>query len=108
MPHRLRRLVPLIVVAFALLATANASAAKKPNCDSQVNDTAATLLPCIMQDDLTGYMNDFWDIAVANPGPDGHPSRNSGESGYRASVMYVKNLMDQWGYQTTVQTYEFP
>jgi hypothetical protein len=108
MPHRLLRLVPLIVVAFALAGATNASAAKKAGCDSQVNDTAAKLLPCITQPDLTGYMNDFWQIALANPGPDGHPSRNSGEPGYLASVMYVKKLMDQWGYATTIQTYTFP
>jgi len=103
-----KRLVPLIVVAFALVGTINANAAKKASCDSQVNDTAAKLLPCITQSDLTGYMNGFWQIALANPGPDGHPSRNSGEPGYLASVMYVKNLMDQWGYDTTIQTYTFP
>ena len=108
MPHRLTRLVPLIVVAFALAGTTNANAAKQAGCDSQVNDSAATLLPCITKADLTGYMNDFWQIALDNPGPDGHPSRNSGEPGYLASVMYVKNLMDQWGYDTTIQTYTFP
>jgi hypothetical protein len=108
MPHRLKRLVPLVGIAVALVVTLNASAAKKVTCDTAVNDTAAKLLPCITQDDLTGYMNDLWDIAVANPGPDNHPSRSAGEPGYLASVMYVKGLMDSWGYHTTIQQYTIP
>jgi hypothetical protein len=47
-------------------------------------------------------------IADANPGPDGHPSRNSGEPGYKKSVDYVANLMQQAGYDVTIQKYTFP
>ena len=46
-------------------------------------------------------------IADANPGPDGHPSRNSGEPGYKASVDYVAKLMKQAGYEVTLQPYTF-
>ena len=38
-------------------------------------------------------MQAFQAIANANPGPDGHPSRNSGEPGYKASADYVARLM---------------
>ena len=59
-------------------------------CDAQVNDTPSKLLPCIQQDDLWKHMEAFQAIADANPSPaDGHPSRNSGEPGYKASVDYV-------------------
>ena len=110
MPHRLRRIAPLFAIAVALVVTLNASAAKSPNnCDSQINDTAARLLPCVTQSDLTGYMNDFWKIALAHPSPaDGHPSRNSGEPGYKASADYVAALMQQWGYDVRLQRYTFP
>src|SRR4029077_10086092 len=70
--------------------------------------TPSKLLPCIQKDDLWSYMQDFQAIADANPGPDGHPSRNSGEPGYKASALYVANLMQQWGYNVTIQTYQFP
>ena len=50
-------------------------------------------------------MQNFQAIAQANPGPDGHPSRNSGEPGYKASVDYVATLMRQAGYNVTIQTY---
>jgi hypothetical protein len=52
-------------------------------------------------------MKDFQAIADANPGPDGHPSRNSGEPGYLASAQYVANLMTAAGYNVTIQTYKF-
>ena len=43
-------------------------------------------------------MQEFQAIADANPGPDGHPSRNSGEPGYLASALYVKQQMEDAGY----------
>jgi Zn-dependent M28 family amino/carboxypeptidase len=52
-------------------------------------------------------MKAFQKIADQNPGPDGHPSRNSGEPGYRASVDYVARLMQQAGYNVTIQPYKF-
>jgi Zn-dependent M28 family amino/carboxypeptidase len=52
-------------------------------------------------------MEAFQSIADQNPGPDGHPSRNSGEPGYRASVDYVARLMQQAGYDVTIQPYKF-
>jgi hypothetical protein len=52
-------------------------------------------------------MKAFQAIADANPGPDGHASRNSGEPGYKASVDYVATLMRQAGYNVTIQTYQF-
>jgi hypothetical protein len=52
-------------------------------------------------------MQNFQAIANANPGPDGMPSRNSGEPGYKASVDYVANAMKAAGYNVTIQTYHF-
>jgi hypothetical protein len=52
-------------------------------------------------------MKAFQAIADANPGPDGHPSRNSGEPGYKASADYVAKVMGAAGYNVTIQTYKF-
>jgi hypothetical protein len=53
-------------------------------------------------------MQRFQAIADANPSPaDGHPSRNSGEPGYRASVDYVAQVMRDAGYDVTIQPYKF-
>ena len=90
-------------------ATRPASAAdpSPAGCAARVNDTPRKLLECIRTDDLWGYMKAFQAIADANPGPDGHPSRNSGEPGYKASADFVANLMRQAGYDVTIQTYKF-
>jgi len=120
MPHHLKRrlphlwLVSLCVAVAALLvaagpvASSSATAATtSAQCDTQVNDTPSKLLPCIQTDDLWNHMKAFQAIADANPGPDGMPSRNSGEPGYKASVDYVAKLMTEAGYDVTIQTYKF-
>jgi hypothetical protein len=84
-----------------------AGATSSSGCENRVNDTARKLVPCITQDDLWNHMQAFQAIADANPGADGHPSRNSGEPGYKASVDYVANLMKQAGYDVTIQPYRF-
>ncbi len=120
---RLRRphlwLLPLCVAVVALVAaigpaaptSARASsstvAITSAQCQKQVNDTPGKLLPCIQTDDLWNYMKAFQAIADANPGPDGMPSRNSGEPGYKASADYVAKVMTEAGYNVTIQTYKF-
>ena len=84
-------------------ATRLTSAADGPGsagCAARVNDTPRKLLECIRTEDLWRHMKAFQAIADANPGPDGHPSRNSGEPGYKASVDYVAKLMRQAGYKS--------
>jgi hypothetical protein len=118
-PRRLSRLVMVGVPAVALVASMTmpasagppaADAADNPSpagCANRVNDTPQKLLPCIRTDDLWRHMRAFQAIADANPGPDGHASRNSGEPGYKASVDYVAAQMRAAGYDVTIQTYKF-
>jgi len=77
-------------------------------CASRTNDTVTKLVECIQQDALWNHMIAFQRIADENPGPDGHPSRNVGEPGYKASVDYVAKLMKKAGYRVTVQRYTVP
>src|SRR5260370_26505228 len=119
MPQRLRRRLPhswlvRLCVAVALVAsvgtvvlTSATAATTSAQCDTQVNDTPSKLLSCIQTDDLWNHMKAFQAIADANPGPDGMPSRNSGEPGYKASVDYVARLMTEAGYNVTIQPYKF-
>ena len=113
MPDRIRRLahwgLGLLCVAVGLLAPANAGAAlTSAECDARVNDTPAKLIECVQQDDLWNHMKAFQAIADANPSPaDGHPSRNSGEPGYKASADYVAQKMTDAGYDVKIQTYKF-
>ena len=94
-------------VGVGLLAVPTASAITSAQCDARVNDTPSKLVECVQTADLWNHMKAFQKIANQNPGPDGHPSRNSGEPGYRASVDYVARLMQQAGYDVTIQPYKF-
>src|SRR3954463_14448283 len=112
MSGRIRSRLPhpwllVLCIAASLLAPTSASAITSKQCDARVNDTAAKLLPCIQQGDLWNHMQAFQAIADANPGPDGHASRNSGEPGYRASALYVKDKMEAAGYGGKIRTYKF-
>src|SRR5438477_5475068 len=113
MPHRSKSrrprswLVALCIAIVGLVAPTHAGAISSAQCDAQVNDTPSKLLPCIQKNDLWGHMQQFQAIADANPGPDGHASRHSGEPGYRASVDYVADAMRQAGYDVTIQSYTF-
>jgi Peptidase family M28/PA domain len=97
-----------VAVGLALIAVPNASAISSAECDARVNDTPSKLVECIQTDDLWDHMKKFQAIADANPSPaDGHPSRNSGEPGYKASVDYVASVMKDAGYDVTIQPYKF-
>ena len=94
-----------VAVVALVIAPTQASAISSAQCDAQVNDTASKLLPCIQKNDLWKIMQDFQGIANANPGPDGHPSRNTGEPGYKASADYVAAKMQAAGYSVVEQPY---
>ena len=106
---RLRQwVVPLCCAVAVLLVPTGAGAVTSAQCDNRVNDTPDTLVPCIQQTDLWNHMKAFQKIANQNPSPaDFHPSRNSGEPGYRASVDYVADAMRAAGYDVTIQAYKF-
>ena len=105
---RLRHLWPVVLsVAVGLLAPTSAGAVSSSGCEHRVNDTPEKLIPCVRTADLWAHMRSFQAIANANPGTDGHPSRNSGEPGYKASVDYVAHVMKEAGYSVTIQTYHF-
>jgi hypothetical protein len=116
MPKRMRSrrarawVLPLcaIAIGIGLLATPSASGITPAECAARANDTQSKLLECIQTDDLMAHMRAFQAIADANPSPaDGHPSRNSGEPGYKASADYVAQVMKDAGYNVTIQTYKF-
>src|SRR5438445_9543268 len=102
----------IAVLALFSAPAASASNASKPltsaQCLARVNDTVTKLVECVRTADLWQHMQNFQGIADANPSPaDGHPSRNSGEPGYKASADYVAQVMTAAGYNVTIQTYTF-
>jgi Zn-dependent M28 family amino/carboxypeptidase len=113
MPERLKSRVlrawsALLCAAAVAVAPGSASAdPTSAQCNARANDTPSKLVECIKKKDLMAHLQRFQDIADANPGPDGHPSRNSGEPGYKASADYVAQVMEDAGYNVTIQTYKF-
>lgn len=88
-------------------ATITVTTVQTVGCVSRNFTTASDLVGCITQDGLWTHMVAFQQIADANPGSDGHPSRNSGEPGYLASVNYAANLLRAAGYRVTIQQYDY-
>src|SRR5258705_2063330 len=99
--------VPRSPVAGSANPTAPTADANPTACAHRVNDTPQKLVDCVNRDDLWAHMVKFQQIADANPGADGHPSRNSGEPGYKASADYVAEVMTAAGYDVTLQEYKF-
>src|SRR6476469_1074340 len=106
-----------VAITMSLATVASSANAATPNptadahttaCAHRVNNTPQKLIDCVNKDDLWAHMVKFQQIADANPGADGHPSRNSGEPGYKASVDYVADVMRAAGYNVTLQEYKFP
>jgi hypothetical protein len=88
-------------------ATVTVITVQATGCVSRNFTVASDLVGCITQDALWAHMTSFQQIADANPGSDGHPSRNSGEPGYLASVNYAANLLRAAGYRVTIQQYNY-
>lgn len=94
-------------IGFATVTVTMGSPAPDTGCVSRNFTAASDLVACIKQDALWAHMTAFQQIADANPGSDGHPSRNSGEPGYLASVNYAANLLRTAGYRVTIQQYDY-
>lgn len=72
-----------------------------------VRETPEKLVASIQENALWQRLSHFQTIADQHPGEDGHGNRDTGTSGYKASVNYVANLMRRAGYTVTIQTYSF-
>src|SRR4051794_6266636 len=112
MPRRLAvvlAMVALLIVSGPAAGLVQAAAPLSADaCSNRVNNTSKKLVECIRTEDLWRHMEAFQAIADANPGADGHPSRSSGEPGYKASADYVADVMKAAGYDVTLQEYTFP
>ncbi|HZX07673.1 M28 family peptidase [Kribbella sp.] len=97
----------LTPVASSATGTAPVADTNPTACANRVNNTPQKLVDCVTQADLWKHMVKFQQIADANPGADGHPSRNSGEPGYKASADYVASVMKAAGYDVKLQEYKF-
>lgn len=72
-----------------------------------VRETPEKLVAAIQNGALWQHLTRFQTIADRHPDAQGHGNRDTGTSGYRASVDYVANLMRRAGYTVTIQSYAY-
>lgn len=96
---RIATIVAILAAAFAFAPTAFAG---EEACDTRVNNTQAKLLECVTLEGVRAHQAAFQAIADANNG-----IRTSGTPGYDASVDYVVAQMTSYGYNVTVQPFQF-
>jgi hypothetical protein len=77
------------------------------SCEARENGSQPRLVECIRRDALWRHLAAFQKIADENPGRAGHGNRDTGTSGYKASVDYVAGWMRRAGYRVTVQPYNW-
>ncbi|MGK2927901.1 MAG: PA domain-containing protein, partial [Lysobacterales bacterium] len=73
-----------------------------PACGKRVNNTQEKLLACVTLEGVRAHQAALQAIADANGG-----IRTSGTTGYDASVDYVAGLLENAGYDVTVQPFAF-
>jgi hypothetical protein len=86
---------------------ATSAEATRDDLRAPIRETPEKLLAAIQNGPLWQHLSHFQTIADQHPGADGHGNRDTGTSGYKASVNYVANLMRRAGYTVTIQSYPY-
>jgi Zn-dependent M28 family amino/carboxypeptidase len=108
--------VPLVVVAALLVAVLlpgqAAAASPAQACETRSNNTYEKLLGCVTLDGVLEHEEAFQAIADANDDPFYPGTRAAGTEGYANSVEYVAGLLEDAGYDVTLDpveiTFNFP
>jgi Zn-dependent M28 family amino/carboxypeptidase len=100
-----------LLVALALPATA-AAAPGDGTCEERTNDTYEELLECVTLEGVREHQAAFQKIAENNTDPFYPGTRAAGTEGYADSVEYVADLLEDAGYEVTLDpveiTFNFP
>jgi Zn-dependent M28 family amino/carboxypeptidase len=104
-PLPLALLVALVAVLASLLPAAASSA--PPGCANRTNNTYAKLLDCVTLEGVRAHQAAFQEIADANDDPVYPGTRAAGTKGYSDSVDYVAGLLEDAGYDVTLDPFQF-
>jgi aminopeptidase Y len=96
------RILTIIAIFAAAFAFAPSAFAGPEACDTRVNNTHAKLLECVTLEGVRAHQAAFQAIADANNG-----IRTSGTPGFDASKDYVVAKLTEYGYNVTVQPFQF-
>jgi hypothetical protein len=95
-----------VVVLAALLPASGAQAAAR-SCANRDNDTYAELLDCVTLKGVRAHQRELQEIAEDSTDPDYPGSRAAGTDGHADSVTYVAELLEEAGYEVTLDPVEF-
>lgn len=96
------RILTILAIFAAAFAFAPSAFAGPEACDTRVNNTHAKLLECVTLEGVRAHQAAFQAIADANNG-----IRTSGTPGFDASKDYVVAKLTEYGYNVTVQPFQF-
>ena len=96
--------VATMLVAFVLPGAARSA---PPGCKNRTNTTYQQLLTCVTVEGVRGHQAAFQAIADANTDPFAPGSRAAGTDGYDGSVNYVVDLLEDAGYEVTLDEFAF-
>jgi Zn-dependent M28 family amino/carboxypeptidase len=100
-------LVSTFVIALLTMALPAAATSAPPGCKNRTNNTYAKLLDCVTVEGVRAHQAAFQRIADANDDPVYPGTRAAGTEGYANSVKYVADLLEEAGYNVTLDEFEF-
>ena len=95
-------LAAAVVAMLALSLPASATAQSPTACKNRTNTTYQALLECVTLDGVRAHQAAFQAIASANGG-----NRSAGSEGYAESAAYVAGLLEDAGYDVTLDEFPF-
>ena len=104
--------MPLAVVvalaaALVVIVMPAAASSAPPGCANRTNTTYRTLLECVTLEGVRAHQAAFQTIANANDDEFYPGTRAAGTEGYADSVDYVAGLLEDAGYDVTLDPFEF-
>ena len=109
---RIAAMAAIAVLALALLPGQTASAAPAAGCDNRANNTYQKLLDCVTLEGVREHLEALQKIADNSTDPVYPGTRAAGTDGYADSVDYVAGLLEDAGYEVTLDpveiTFNFP
>jgi Zn-dependent M28 family amino/carboxypeptidase len=104
--------VAVVALVSAALLPGQAAAQPGTKCENRANNTYKKLLGCVTLDGVREHQEAFQAIADANDDPFYPGTRAAGNKGYDGSVEYVAGLLEDAGYDVTLDpveiTFNFP
>jgi Zn-dependent M28 family amino/carboxypeptidase len=101
-------LVAALGLLLAALIPGTAASAQPGNaCDNRTNNTYQKLLECVTLAGVREHQEELQKIADSNDDPFYPGTRAAGTQGYADSVDYVADLLEDAGYEVTLDEFEF-